>query len=121
MNSVRRRVGRPSGLVYTPANEQRMMARISIFRDSNVPLQLKLDTLLNESPEDRCLRNYLMAGKERLCVFCRGIRRGITPRSWRNHLFTEGHKEREIECLNGMTSVARIMFFFFIFMSCGRC
>jgi hypothetical protein len=100
MDPVRRGRGRPRGLVFTTENEQRMMERIRLFADRSVPLSVKENLLSGEQRQDRLLRNYLLAGKQRLCSFCTCIRPGVSPQSWTNHMFTGKHLSREFDELN---------------------
>jgi hypothetical protein len=95
MENVRRRVGRPSGHVYSADERDRVMARTERLRDMTVTLEIKLAELHNEPVGERFTRNYLLAGCVRQCVFCPEIQAVQIAQNWKAHLRLAVHMDRE--------------------------
>jgi hypothetical protein len=97
-----RPVGRPAGHSFTAADGVRLAARIAMLADIDIHVDVKLQILAQETEHDRFTRNYLLANRVRKCVFCPEIRYVMGPHSWKAHLRSARHLDRERQSVNSM-------------------
>jgi hypothetical protein len=109
MELVRRRVGRPSGHVFSREDGDRMLTRIALLADVQVTLEEKLFVLAHECEEDRFTRNYLMANHVRQCIYCPEVRYVMVPQNWKAHLRSGRHLSRERDYITS-TSALPLLF-----------
>jgi hypothetical protein len=96
MDLSRRRVGRPSGMVFTSEELVFGASQAKKFSDVNIPLTWKQQTLENETSSERFARNFIMAGNEKSCFFCKHMQsKTNSTTGWKSHMRSETHKKME--------------------------
>lgn len=96
MDLPRKRVGRPSGMVFTPDELVLGTSHAQKFTDVNIPLAWKQQILENETSSERFARNFILAGKEKSCFFCKHMQNKTnTTTGWKTHMMSESHKKME--------------------------
>jgi hypothetical protein len=92
--SVSRRVGRPSGFVFSDIEREDALRITARWYSLSVPYEVKQDEIRTESLRSRLVRNYLRAGEVYSCYFCTHITH-VRCSAWHEHFKTNQHMVNE--------------------------
>jgi hypothetical protein len=84
-----------------------------------ISLYEKITEIRRETPRERVVRNFLLAGRSKRCYFCPHVQPTCTFQSWQQHMNSSAHMEEEESALRGncKTIFSNYMIFFACFFA----